>query len=433
MTRITATHDWLIVVAYCCFNASLHAAEDFSFDPTAFQKQAFEWSAYLELDLEYFSLDQDSAAYLINLADQTDRRKLNRTTGILELSGNYKKEKFSAGFIMHSEAQHDAIDDVNDTELYEATLTYQLNPGTTIDVGKKSLRWGKGYAWNPVGFIERPKDPNDPDLSREGYVLASADFIRSRNDALQTIALTPALLPVSDNLNEDFGESDHINAAIKLYLLYWDTDIDFMILRDGSRSTRYGLDFSLNLDTNIELHGEWAHIREVTKPITDATGNTEQSSDSANNYLFGLRYLSENETTYILEYFFNGAGYSENELADYYQLVHTADETNNTSLLSLANELGDKGYLRRSAGRQYIYFRASNKEPFDVLYFTPSVTAIINLKDQSFSVAPEIIYTGFNNFEMRLKAIWLKGDKLTEFGEKQNDSRIEFRARYFFN
>lgn len=39
------------------------------------------------------------------------------------------------------------------------------------------MRWGKGYAWNPVGFVERPKDPNDPELAREGYWMASADYI----------------------------------------------------------------------------------------------------------------------------------------------------------------------------------------------------------------------------------------------------------------
>jgi hypothetical protein len=432
MNCITATRDRLLVVGFCCFITTLNAAEDFNFDPAAFQKQAFEWGAYLELDLEHFSLNQDSAAYLINLANQTDHNQLDRTTGILELNGSYKKENLSAAFIMHSETQHDAIDNRDETKLYEATLTYQPDPATTIDIGKKSLRWGKGYAWNPVGFIERPKDPNDPDLSREGYVLASADFIRSRNGPLQTVAITPVILPVDDNVNDDFGEPDHINTALKLYLLYRDTDIDFMMLSDGSRSTHYGLDFSLNLDTNIELHGEWAHVSEVTKPVTDALGNTYLSTASANNYLLGVRYLSENETTYILEYFSNGAGYSESELADYYQLVHTADDTNNTTLLDLARDLGTKAYLRRNAGQQYLYLRVSHKEPFDLLYFTPAVTAITNLDDQSFSVAPEMIYTGFNNLEMRLKGTWLQGSKLTEFGEKQNDSRIEFRARYFF-
>jgi hypothetical protein len=92
MICITATRDRLLVVGFCCFTASLHAAEDFSFDPAAFQKQAFEWGAYLELDLEHFAFDQGSAAYLINLADQADYDQLDRTTGILELNGLQKRE-----------------------------------------------------------------------------------------------------------------------------------------------------------------------------------------------------------------------------------------------------------------------------------------------------------------------------------------------------
>ena len=102
MTRITATRDRLLVIGFYCFTANLHAAEDFNFDPTVFQKQAFEWGAYIELDLEHLSLNQDSAAYLINLANQTDRSQLDRTTDIFELNGNYKKENLSAAFTIHS-------------------------------------------------------------------------------------------------------------------------------------------------------------------------------------------------------------------------------------------------------------------------------------------------------------------------------------------
>jgi hypothetical protein len=44
-------------------------------------------------------------------------------------------------------------------------------------VGKKSLRWGTGYAWNPVAFFDRPKDPDAPKLNLEGFILASASLI----------------------------------------------------------------------------------------------------------------------------------------------------------------------------------------------------------------------------------------------------------------
>ena len=45
-----------------------------------------------------------------------------------------------------------------------------------------ALKWGKGYAWNPVGFVERANGPNDVELAHEGYTMVAADFIRNFSD-----------------------------------------------------------------------------------------------------------------------------------------------------------------------------------------------------------------------------------------------------------
>jgi hypothetical protein len=82
--------------------------------------------------------------------------------------------------------------------------------------------------------------------------------------------------------------------------------------------------------------------------------------------------------------------------------------------------------------RDYLYLRASQKEPFDMLYFTPSITGIYNVDDKSVSISPELLYTGIDNLELRLKSTFLAGDSYTEFGEKLSDCKIEFRIRYFF-
>jgi hypothetical protein len=82
--------------------------------------------------------------------------------------------------------------------------------------------------------------------------------------------------------------------------------------------------------------------------------------------------------------------------------------------------------------RDYLYFRASWKEPFDILYFTPAVFSIVNLTDQSLSLTPELLYSPITNLELRLRAAFLIGDKQTEYGEKLNDYKIELRVRYFF-
>jgi hypothetical protein len=82
--------------------------------------------------------------------------------------------------------------------------------------------------------------------------------------------------------------------------------------------------------------------------------------------------------------------------------------------------------------QNYFYLRISQKEPLDILYFTPALTGIYNADDRSFSLSPELLYTGFTNLEMRLKGTFLSGNYLTEFGEKPYEYRIELRLRYFF-
>ncbi|HID01641.1 MAG TPA: hypothetical protein EYP18_00305, partial [Desulfobacterales bacterium] len=83
-------------------------------------------------------------------------------------------------------------------------------------------------------------------------------------------------------------------------------------------------------------------------------------------------------------------------------------------------------------GRQYLYAKVTKKEPFDILYFTPGVTTIINLEDKSYSISPEMVYRGFTNWEIRLRFSLLDGGNSTEFGEKTNSNKVELRARYFF-
>lgn len=82
--------------------------------------------------------------------------------------------------------------------------------------------------------------------------------------------------------------------------------------------------------------------------------------------------------------------------------------------------------------RDYLYLRIAQKEPFDILYFNPAVTTILNLHDGSFTLSPEIVYSRITNLELRLKAAFILGSSDTEYGEKPNDYRLELRAGYYF-
>ena len=407
-------------------------AEEFSFDISEFEKKPFEVEGHFEARFEHFRLDQDSSLYRLNFYNQPERSELDRQTGIVELSGRFQQNNFLLAFTGHAEASDDQQTSNEELAFYEAYAAFRSVPELSVELGKRSFKWGKAYAWNLLGFVERPKDPNEPELAREGYTVLSADMIYSGNGPLQTLAFTPVYLPVREELNSDYGETEHDNFAAKLYLLYHDIDIDLAYLSNGSRDDRFGLDFAANLSTNFEIHGEWSYIRDYSKAVTDSSGNMTIQQADANSYLLGVRYLTENETTFIIEYYRNGIGYSKAEMQDYYQLIDNAVESHNNSLLQLARSLGKQGYTQRNPGRQYLYIRISNKEPFDLLYFTPAISSIVNLEDDSYSLSPEFSYTGVTNLELRFKATILNGERYSEFAEKQNDTKYELRLRYYF-
>ncbi len=75
---------------------------------------------------------------------------------------------------------------------------------------------------------------------------------------------------------------------------------------------------------------------------------------------------------------------------------------------------------------------SSQKEPFDILYFTPALTTILNLNDRSFTLSPELAYTGITNLDLRLKASFINGPTDSEFGEKPFDFKLELRVGYYF-
>jgi energy-coupling factor transporter ATP-binding protein EcfA2 len=156
----------------------------------------------------------------------------------------------------------------------------------------------------------------------------------------------------------------------------------------------------------------------------------------ATSYLLGIRYLTPSDTTFIFEYYRNGTGYTHSEVEDYFSFIDRGYDlylsTGNDSLLKRASGVTQGNHGRPNPGQDYLYLRVTQKEPFNILYFTPGITTIMNLDDRSFQISPEFLYTGFTNWEFRLKGTALVGQSGTEFGEKANDYKIELRVRYYF-
>ncbi|MEK7827707.1 MAG: hypothetical protein AAB299_08270, partial [Thermodesulfobacteriota bacterium] len=139
---------------------------------------------------------------------------------------------------------------------------------------------------------------------------------------------------------------------------------------------------------------------------------------------------------YIAEYYRNGTGYSDQEAQQFYQLVDTAfaqlERTGSSVLLPKALALSQGGYGRPNAGKDYLYFRAQQKDALGIVYFQAAVTAMMNLQDRSYQLTPELQYSGVKNLDLRLRLLLLQGANMTDFGEKQNSGKLEFYARYYF-
>ena len=410
-------------------------AEDFSFNIDEFEKKSLEWGGYAELKWEHTDVNQNGAFNLLD-SYRDSRSSLDRFTSTLQLDGNFNKDMVTFNWTVQGYVQQDQEQWADNADIFEAYASIKPTPLATLDLGKKVFKWGKGYAWNPVGFIARFKDPNNPEEAMEGYIGVGLDLIKSFSGPLQTVALTTVALPVWRDVNEDFGDGDNVNLAAKLYLLYRDVDIDLLWYTGNSRTTRYGLDFSTNLATNFEIHAEVAHIPNQSQKILTADGTIETHEFADTSYLLGLRYLTESDITTIIEYYHNDDGYTEDERNRFFQLVANADSlyqaTGDDSLYINADSVSQGAYAQSQSGRNYLYARVTKKEPFELLYFTPGLTAIVNLDDESYSLSPEAVYTGFTNVEMRLRFLMLKGSSFTEYGEKQNENKLELRLRYFF-
>ena len=254
----------IVLLLFC--TPAVRGEESYTFDVAEIEKKPWHLGGYAEIRPVIYVLDKDAALYQLQYYKDDPGSTITEYNGRLQLEGSYEKGMGRVYVKTSTDCSYSSESGgKGQTALYEGYATLKPSESWKVEAGKKNLKWGKGYAWNPVNFLDRAKDPNDPDLSLEGYVMATVDYVRSFDGPLKTLAITPVLFPVYDHINDDLGRDNHLNVAAKIYLLFYDTDLDFIYAAGGTRTPRYGVDFSRNLTTNFEVHGELALYPEVSR------------------------------------------------------------------------------------------------------------------------------------------------------------------------
>jgi hypothetical protein len=421
-----------------CLLAEPARAGDYDFTIPEAETKAWELGGRVELRHIYHRLDRDSARYKLSYYNREPGNHTTEWHPQLELHGGYKKDIFQARMLTHHEYASVYREEEWINKIYECSVSLKPSAGLTLEAGKKSILWGKGYAWNPAGFLNRPKDPDDAGLNLEGFSSVGLDYIKTFSSGrLSNMAFTGLLLPVLDGIgNSTLGERGDIVHALKIYLLWYDTDLDFIFLNGPDQPQSYGFDFSKNLAENFEIHGEAALRRDAKRPVLDETGSRTVSEENQLSWLLGIRYLTAGDITFILEYCRNGAGYNEDQIDDFFKYQHQSYQnwlaTGDAGVVKRADSVTKSYYGQRNFGRDYLYLKVSAKEPFDILYFNPWVAVVFNIHDKSFNLQPGMSYIPFTNLELNCRVGIPIGASHTEFGEKPDVVRPEIWIRYYF-
>lgn len=364
---------------FLCY-ATLLVADDYSFDFKELEKievKTYEYTGYIKGEHKYQSLNQNSPSF-------PSKNKSNMESYFGEALLSYKY--FYNNFTLETElmANYENID-FNEEDTYTTNqlfTNYKYNDNHQLNLGKKTATWGKGYFFNPIAFIDRKKDPTNPEASKEGYTVINYKYNKTFQNELQNLTFDAVYLRTTSHINEDFYNQNSNTLALKTYLLYQDIDIDFVYLYNDKLPNKWGVDFSTNLQTNFEIHGEYG-----------------RSDNSLYSYLIGLKYLTDSDLTIISEYF-----YQNKELS---------------KTLSFWDN-------------RYMINKLTQKEPFDILYFSVYFKNMYNFDDNSQQNNLGLIYTKIKNLTIDFSVGKNSGNNRSEFGTKLVEKFTWLQLKYNF-
>jgi len=414
------------------FATNLLIGQDYSFDFEEFEKKPYDYVGIFQLQAELSELNNSSGLYQLSFLNKKENEFLDSYFASLQLRGNYEISNFRFSLDLKDKLSYTTNNEFeNNISIYEAFLNANLSTYFDFQVGKKSVKWGKGYIWNPVSFVGRQKDINDIDAGLEGFWMFKMSYVKSLSGILQNFSISPVIIPVSKELNKDFSDNENISFILNNYYLIADTDLDTYLLFEDTKFKKLGFDFSRNILANWEIHAEYVFEKEVIKNSLNTNFIVETKTAESQDYLLGTRILFETNTTLILEYFHNDSGLNKAQMNLFFEAIDSA-LSENLELLPIIKNNQTENFNSQYLMRNYIYTKLSHPELFDILYFTPSIFVLYNLNDESRMIGGEFGYSRFDNLNLKLKYNFLSGNLNSEFGGKLSSKKLSLLVDYTF-
>ncbi len=408
-------------------------AEDYSFDIPTKEEQAapaLQWGGNLDVNYTLLNPRESSPIYALQFSDdERDGELLTQYLLDAYLNADYQTKQMGFHLKTHAAYWKDA-DDLT-LDLFELYGNLNLSLSSSLQAGKIRYNWGKGYAFNPVGFVNSLKNPEDPSKERAGILSLQFETIKSlQSDVLKTVALNALVIPDQSEEADSLGEADKTAIAAKLYLMLWNLDVEMMGRYGKDQPPQIGADMAVNLTTALEVHAEAAYAQDVTTYTVEQQKLTKSEEDGFSG-LIGLRWLNRWEITTIFEYYHTDLGLTEEEFTDYLDAIEQSANSGQEEQIRNAAGLM-QNFKVNNLMQDYLYLNLQKPEPFDWLYFTPSAFVIYNLQDQSALIALNLSYKPITNIELQLKPMAMVGADDSEYGSQRFQQKIEAWVRFYF-
>ena len=222
-------------------------AQDYEFEiPVEEEAAKLEFNGNLDAKLGILQSNTTSPVYGLKFFGQDNPGDyLSQYRLDFYLNGDYRYKQ--VGFTMRTFSQYTKEEPL-ELSFYELYGSLNLSPRLTFSVGKRRYNWGTGYAFNPVGYVNTEKDPENPDLALAGKSSVYLKYNRSFSSGfIQNLSLSTIVLPEAADILDKYSKFGELSATVKLYVLTNNIDLDIMLFYGPNQTRRYGIDFSTNL------------------------------------------------------------------------------------------------------------------------------------------------------------------------------------------
>jgi hypothetical protein len=313
--------------------------------------------------------------------------------------------------------------------LRQAYVQRDWGSAVSLRLGKQRVGWGSGFAWNPTSRLEPPKNPLNTGLEQAGSLGARAQWVPT--SWADVILVAVRVGEGGGDLPFEVASPSRTGAGLRARFLLADTDV--AVVGSGGDGLRplAGLDLARDLGP-FSAHVESALYRgsEIAPARPDRTFFRAA---------VGL-LRTRNTATVSLEYFFNGEGYDDRELAVFLGGLETLHARSQDPRLGEgARDAALRAYLAAAAvpfvgglGLRRHYLQASWTRSEIAGRWTLIARALLGLSDGGSAWTPGVSFAPSGRVTLHLDGVVLLGPSDSEYALVPVRRALQARVRVLF-